>query len=296
MVLDEPLVSIGLPIYNAGAETRKIIECVLAQDYQDFELIVSDNASTDDTWSICQEYAQRDSRIRLYRNETNQGALINFERVFELATGKYFAWIAHDDYWEPGYIEACVKKLESESTAVLCYSDQLFTNTHTGVVAEVKYTFRGDHPKFGGRVRALLAKNPAPYSVIYGVYRREIVQHAFPIPQTAINDIHFLLKVSKYGTFVHVPQTLFRRHVTPKGFHQQMQRVFNRRFVLPRSLVYVSFLARLLHFAFTEGQGLAEKLQVAWAVSRYVGYKIILYAIPDEVRHAIKTTIRRWIK
>lgn len=293
MISNQPLVSVGLPIYNAGEQAHQIIKSILAQEYPAFELIISDNASTDHTWEICQTYARQDTRIRLYRNETDQGALENFQRVFELATGDYFVWVAHDDLWKPGYIGACVKKLESEPAAVLCYSNQLFTNTLTGIVTEVKYTFRGDHPAFGGRVRALLSKNPAPYSIIYGVYRRDFIRKAFPFPASAISDIHFLLKASKQGLFVHVPETLFLRTVTPKNFHQQMRRVFNRRFILPRSVAYIGFLMRMLHFAFTEGQGIIEKIQVAWAVSRYSIYLIIVSALPASIRRLVKTTLRR---
>ena len=82
MVANKPLVSIGLPVYNGENYVRQALDSLLAQDYESFELIVSDNASTDATQQICLEYASQDSRIRYHRNEVNIGLYNNFTRVF----------------------------------------------------------------------------------------------------------------------------------------------------------------------------------------------------------------------
>src|SRR5690242_6344650 len=99
-----PKVSIGLPVYNGERFLAEAIDSVLAQTFTDFELIISDNASTDRTPEICKAYAEKDSRIRYYRNEENQGASWNFNRVFELSRGMCFQWLAHDDYIAPGFL------------------------------------------------------------------------------------------------------------------------------------------------------------------------------------------------
>jgi glycosyltransferase involved in cell wall biosynthesis len=91
---NKSLVSIGLPVYNAGQYLEEALDSILAQTFEDFELIISDNGSTDNTEAICWSYARRDQRIRYFRNETNLGAAWNFNRVFELASGKYFKWTA----------------------------------------------------------------------------------------------------------------------------------------------------------------------------------------------------------
>ncbi|MEM4134638.1 MAG: glycosyltransferase, partial [Candidatus Micrarchaeia archaeon] len=84
MNLRNPLVSIGMPVYNGERFIRQALDSLLAQDYENFELIISDNASEDKTPEICLEYAARDKRIRYYRNEKNMGAAWNFKRVFDL--------------------------------------------------------------------------------------------------------------------------------------------------------------------------------------------------------------------
>src|SRR5688572_10868700 len=98
-----PRVSIGLPVYNGENYLAEAIDSILAQTFEDFELIISDNASTDRTQEICEAYAAKDGRIRYYRSEVNKGSAWNFNRVFELARGEYFKWAAHDDYIAPEY-------------------------------------------------------------------------------------------------------------------------------------------------------------------------------------------------
>jgi glycosyltransferase involved in cell wall biosynthesis len=115
-----PRVSIGLPVFNGEKFLSYAIGSILAQTYRDFELIISDNASTDRTEAICREYAASDRRIRYYRNERNLGAAVNFNRTFELASGEYFKWAAHDDMLAPEYLEQCVAALDAHSDAVLC--------------------------------------------------------------------------------------------------------------------------------------------------------------------------------
>src|SRR6266508_180906 len=100
MEREAPLVSIGMPVFNGQRFIRQALDSLLSMDYPNFELIISDNASTDGTAEICQDYAARDRRIRFYRNAKNEGAFGNFARVLALARGNYFMWAAHDDIWE----------------------------------------------------------------------------------------------------------------------------------------------------------------------------------------------------
>lgn len=115
-----PLVSVGLPVYNGERYLRQALDAMLAQDLEDFELIVSDNASEDATAEIVKEYAAADPRVRYYRNDRNLGLTRNFNRVFELSTGKYFKWTAHDDWHPPQTLRACTEALEGDPSAVLC--------------------------------------------------------------------------------------------------------------------------------------------------------------------------------
>jgi len=113
-------VSIGLPVYNGQNYLKEAVDSVLAQTYDDWELVISDNASTDATADICRAYAAADKRIRYHRNETNVGAAPNYNRAWHLAGGRYFKWLAHDDRLKPRYLEVTVAALEARPEVVLC--------------------------------------------------------------------------------------------------------------------------------------------------------------------------------
>jgi hypothetical protein len=117
-----PLLSIGLFVYNGERFLEETLDSILSQTFTDFELIISDNASTDRTAEISQAYARADSRISYYRNEKNMGAGWNLRRVYELATGKYFKWAAADDLLEPEFLRRCVEALESDPGCVVAYA------------------------------------------------------------------------------------------------------------------------------------------------------------------------------
>jgi len=114
-----PLVSVGLYVYNGERFLEEALDSILNQTFTDFELIISDNASTDRTGEIAEGYAKRDDRIRYYRSEKNMGGGWNMRRVYELATGKYFKWAAADDLLEPDFLRRCVEILESDPGCVV---------------------------------------------------------------------------------------------------------------------------------------------------------------------------------
>jgi glycosyltransferase involved in cell wall biosynthesis len=116
----DPVVSIGLPVFNGANYLDEAIRSVVAQTYDDLELVVCDNASTDRTAEICHDHAADDRRIRVFRNHENLGAAFNYNRAFAESRGRYFKWLAHDDRLLPGYVAATVAALEARPDAVLC--------------------------------------------------------------------------------------------------------------------------------------------------------------------------------
>lgn len=105
MKQEKIIISIGMPVYNGANFINKALDSLLDQTFTNFELIISDNASTDETETICQKYAKRDNRIRYVRQPENQGALANFQFVLNEAVGDYFMWAAADDVWDKKWIE-----------------------------------------------------------------------------------------------------------------------------------------------------------------------------------------------
>ena len=112
-------IAIGLPVYNGDNFLSAAIESILAQSCGDFDLVISDNASTDDTEEICQAYARKDSRIQYIRQSTNVGAANNYNASFRMSDSQYFKWAAHDDVLAPGFLGACVGVLDRDASVVL---------------------------------------------------------------------------------------------------------------------------------------------------------------------------------
>lgn len=113
-----PAVSIGMPVYNGEKYIIEAVDSLLAQTFTDFELIISDNCSTDGTSDICKEYTSIDSRVRYVRQDKNIGASANFMFVFQEASGEFFMWAAHDDLWDKSWLEVLVANISSSDIGI----------------------------------------------------------------------------------------------------------------------------------------------------------------------------------
>ncbi|MEA2634874.1 MAG: hypothetical protein QOH92_1641 [Chloroflexota bacterium] len=204
-----PLVSIGIPVYNAQRYLKEALDSLIAQDYPAIELIISDNASTDETPAICREYAARDARIRYERVEQNQGAVWNFNRVYGLARGRYFMWAAFDDLRAPSYVRRCVELLEAQPSAVLCCTDVRLID-ETGRSRPPDPRMRLAHPvgeSPAARVRALAGANF--WVDFYGLIRRETLATTRLAQPIWGFDLLMLLELCLRGQVAVVPEALF---------------------------------------------------------------------------------------
>lgn len=136
MSVQQPKVTIGLPVFNGQEFIVDAIESVLQQTYPDYELVISDNASSDNTQKICEKYASQDPRIRYHRQPVNKGAGWNFNQVFQLATGEYFKWLAADDRIAPQFLGSCVEVLNSDPGVVLCYTRTAIIDQDGNTISE----------------------------------------------------------------------------------------------------------------------------------------------------------------
>jgi glycosyltransferase involved in cell wall biosynthesis len=116
------LVSIGVPVYNGEKYLAETLDSLLAQTIEDFEIVISDNASTDRTSEICRLYQEKDPRVRYFRNDQNIGLALNFNRVLELSCGPFFHGGSCDDLYEPPFLERCVDALRGDSGVVLSHT------------------------------------------------------------------------------------------------------------------------------------------------------------------------------
>lgn len=116
-----PRVTLAMPVYNGENFIEEAIDSILAQDFRDFELIITDNASSDRTEAICRKAALNDPRVRYYRHPKNLGAAPNYNSGYELATGEYLKWCAHDDKISRNYLSECVRVLDSDPGVALVF-------------------------------------------------------------------------------------------------------------------------------------------------------------------------------
>ena len=204
-----PRVSIGLPVLNGEKYLPDTLACILAQSFSDFELIISDNASTDATEAICRDYASRDSRIRYYRNYENVGAARNFNLVFGHSRGEYFKWAAHDDQIAPTFLSRCVEALDQDNYAVLAYSKAKIIDANGEIVGDYKVSLpnidsASPHRRFADLVliNHLCVK-------IFGVIRADILRRTPLIGSYIASDRVLLAELGLYGRFCQIPEYLF---------------------------------------------------------------------------------------
>lgn len=177
---DEPEVSIGMPVYNGGRWVEQALESLLAQSFTGFELIVSDNASTDGTESICRAVAAGDPRVRYSRNGRNVGPVANFNRALELARGDFFMWAACDDLWHPAYIETLLEQLRANPGAAVAFCDFDNIDEQGRPVREYPHLFELPADDPAERLSNYLAQpeHLGKANLIYGLMPRELLRAA----------------------------------------------------------------------------------------------------------------------
>jgi len=205
----DPKISIGIPVYNGEKFIRKCIESVLQQTYKNFELIISDNASTDSTSKICEEYLRKDNRITFVRQNKNMGQNWNFNFLLEKANGEYFVWVAVDTIILPEFIEKNIAVLESQDKAVGCISKIKIEHTYVDkfktekdILKKVGLVYRpyDTLPITGNymeRIRKYLKH--FPWEMYYSVYRTEALRKSFVHDFFIGSDASLVLNVLKHG-------------------------------------------------------------------------------------------------
>jgi glycosyltransferase involved in cell wall biosynthesis len=217
-------VSIGLPVYNGEKFIKAAVESVLRQSYTDFELIISDNSSTDATSEICEQYAVRDSRIKCYRSATNLGASKNYNRVFELSSGCYFKWLAVDDSIEPTFVEKTVTVLDREPEVVLAFSNYTLRNDVTGTV-QLETRSSGLDLRLSApqeRIAKLVRRRAlGPNWPIWGLIRTEVLRETHLIRGFVGADDCLLLELALRGQFAQLPEPLHMIRYHPEAYHNR---------------------------------------------------------------------------
>lgn len=209
-----PRVSIGLAVRNGEEYLEAAIDSILCQSFEDFELIVSDNASTDRTEEIVQTFAARDRRVRYHRNAVNIGGANNENQTFRMARGEYFRWAAHDDLLAPRLLERLVAILDSDPAVILAHASIIEIDEHgkeLRLLTRNRATSRLPHERF--RDMAVLDHN---CEEIYGLMRSAALHKTDLQLNYTDSDRTLLCQLSLFGQFQLVAEPLFFRRIHPK--------------------------------------------------------------------------------
>jgi len=212
-----PRVSVGMPVYNSEEFIAATIESILAQTLTNFELIISDNASTDRTGDICQAYARSDPRIRYFRNARNIGVPGNYNAVLGRARAAYFKWSASNDLCRPRFLEACVAVLDARPDVVLAYPKTILFDDSRNSYEEYEDNMCLDQDDPVERFRSCYERLRLN-NAFNGVIRTRELRRTTLHREYAGSDVALMPELSLYGKFVEVPDRLFLRRME-KGAH-----------------------------------------------------------------------------
>lgn len=282
----KPLVSIGLPVYNGEPHIRKALDTLLAQDYENLEIIISDNASTDATAELCRQAGAHRANVVYSRNAKNLGPLKNWLMVLERAQGEYFMWAAHDDYWSPNFVSALTARLESHPEAVLSTPTTIYVNVDEGQsIKPSTPPARGESAI--GNLKLLFDENCAGW--MYGLYRTDWLREHIPE----------LRKYPIYGSDMMWLAGICLRHNAVGDPAAVMYKRGGRGVFAPKTRLaqIVADLVMCRHFAqisLTKSQCMADRLAALKLSWNFVYRYFIRYHIRSWLRLAI-SPMRRTI-
>ena len=294
-----PRVSIGMPIFNGLPFLAEALDSLVRQTFEDLELIISDNASADGSSELCRSYAERDGRIRYYRNPENVGFVRNQNRVIELAVGRYFLLAHSDDIRDERYLEKTVAVLDAEPEIVVCYS------LTRDIDAEGHPLPRVDPPMRWDSLDSLAR------------FRDVIRMDHFCEPDFGLTRLDVLRRTPLHGAYADSDRVLLAELLLYGRFHQVKEWLFFRRAHSGQSTAaYTNRRARTLFFApekrgkilfpyfreFREYLGAIRRPPIAWTVKLECFLAMLGWLVEnrrllwDDLEAAARSLARRWIR
>ena len=288
----KPMVTIGIPVYNREKLLGRTLDCLLAQTYTDFEILISDNASTDNTETLCREYAAKDSRFRYVRQPHNLGILGNFTYVKDNAWGKYFQWCSSDDLCEPEFLGSLVECMEANPALAVAMTD-VKTVVPTGEVIHIDRMEAIRLPtvvKDYEANRRLFFNYGDPnhlYHCIFGLYRTDVAQKCKLPRKTWKNmiadlEVPYLAQAAIYGgiaTLNVAPMKIYYSH-SGSTYVKEM----GKRNVFDKAMRGIEIRLSLIHTALFNPLDFATKMSLVnrlvasslWSVSNFIKGKSVI--------------------
>lgn len=207
-------VTIGVPVYNGEPFIGEALESIAAQTFEDYEVIISDNASEDGTEGVCRAYAARDSRVRYVRNERNIGLARNFQQLVRLASSEYFKLANADDVSDPRLVGECVAVLDAHPEVVLAYGKTVLIDHEGKPLRPYHDGLDLREPRATVRFRAV-AERAGLVNLLQGVIRTAALRRTGLLGTFTASDMILVAELSLYGQFYELPEVLFYRRLHP---------------------------------------------------------------------------------
>lgn len=270
----KPVVSFGVPVRNGEKYLPRLFDSLLAQDFQNFEVIIGDNLSDDRTEDICREYARRDARIKYFKHPENLGQAGNFNRVFELSQGKYFRWIGDDDWLEPEYTRKCVEFLEHHPDFIAVTTEQDHVFDDGSVYYKEFKGERVDSPHAYIRFRRMMWFMTADYGFIdpiYTLYRRDAMLQTHGMQLMPAQDQVLAVELSLVGRFGHIPECLAhrRRHLYDPVVWDELLKHYEPNYYNQVNKSNIKALIAMWGFVQDSSLSIAQKFFCAFPILRY---------------------------
>lgn len=271
--LRTPPVSVAVPAYNGERYIAQSIESLLGQSYGDFELVISDNASTDGTEAICRRYAAADRRVRYVRRAENIGGPGNFRHVFSLCSGRYHKWSTADDYWHPDFLKEAVAVLDARPDVVLCYPKTRLVDAEGATIEDYDDNLEIVHESARERMRELY-RRIGLCNAHLGLLRRDAMLKTRLIAGHIASDIDFLGEMALQGKFHVLPDIRFFRRYHPASSSWARKDVKHQQAYYAPQAKKLRGLGHWRRFAFQFGMvargpiGLGDKLALSGDVLR----------------------------
>ena len=219
-ITNRPLVSICIPVFNEEKYIERTITNVLSQTYDNFEVVISDNASTDQTENICRQLAKENSRVKYFRSPHKCSQNENFNRVFKLSKGQFTLWLGGHDWLDTHYIEQCIAKFDEnpEFVLVTTYKKHIdddgveYYKEYKGTMLNLKSPCK----RFS-RMLWFLTSDYLYIGPVCSMMRRSVLEKTGLIKTILYADFILALEMSLMGPWGHVPKCLHYRKKTKFG-------------------------------------------------------------------------------
>ncbi|TWE09699.1 glycosyltransferase involved in cell wall biosynthesis [Pseudomonas sp. AG1028] len=224
----EHKIVVTIPVYNEGPYILQTLESVAAQTYSDFQVLIADNASTDETERVCRDFCARDARFHYARHESNLGATANFKYCFDNTESELFMWLGGHDMLHPEFLQEACSRMEADSGLSLVYSQTQWINEHNQVLGHTNggnYVFQEPLTPPVRFIKMLNALDRC--EAINQIIRRKFVD--LPFRPIVSADLVFLCHLAAHGPFARIERPLYIRREISKRTSTMMERITGKR-------------------------------------------------------------------